>query len=350
MSGNFVAEFVLVHVDVDGCPRNPTSTSSLLGHDDSALTIMMDASPCTRLNECAEWIAHKLKLTSQQSGCYQKTTFLLGDHGHGTCHSNATSCLFKGNTPLIDYLCHDQPIMVRWSVITNPLNLFVRLSGKSMVISVDRSATVKELKAAIQESASDDALYLKNNASERIFFARHMEDSQRVIDYDVRQGSTLVASVAVKGGRRQGAMVVDATRPDVLRTREWSKTAPEWRIAVVRWVQSRQLKHYRRKSNVVLLYCLDYLQRMSTGFLRLARLCFSEFHYVSERYAFLFWLARMLVTVSICTSCHCLMLHSGRCRALVNHFFVCLIISNTLLASGGIARGVLEGTEWFVSK
>ena len=97
---------------------------------------------------------------------------------------------------------------------------------------------------------------------------------------------------------------------------------------VVRWVQSRQLKHYRRKSTVVLLYCLDYLQRMSTGFLRLACLCFSEFHYVSERYAFLFWLARMLVTVSICTSRHCLMLHSGRCQALVNHFFVCLIISN----------------------
>ena len=119
---------------------------------------------------------------------------------------------------------------------------------------------------------------------------------------------------------------------------------------VVRWVQSRQLKHYRCKSNVVLLYCLDYLQRMSTGFLRLARLCFSEFHYVSKRYAFLFWLAHMLVTVSICTSRHCLMLHSGRCRALVNHFFVCLIIANTLLASGGIARGVLEGPEWFVSK
>ncbi|KAL7561702.1 hypothetical protein ACA910_016464 [Epithemia clementina (nom. ined.)] len=224
MEGNYVAEFVLVHVEVEG--KDPRINAAKICVNP---TLLMDFSLETPLSECAEWISEQLQLP--KTGLYRKATFLLGDFGPKTCHSSIGSRCFNGSSRLADFLCHDQPIMVRFFATPNPIEVFVKTYlERTVVVSVDRCATVEQFKGAILQELENDALLMSDKQLGQFFFARFMDDKKMLSDYDVRSWSTVDLSMQLQGGRQTvGHKLVDVTRSDALYTMAFSPTAPTWR-------------------------------------------------------------------------------------------------------------------------
>lgn len=193
-------------------------------HGEIQDSLFMSASSKTRIDECATWIAQRM---GSQEYYWHSVTMSLGDFGLKTIRwetgKRPAGSYEPENKPVVDFLCHDRPLMVKYrGAKYGDMQIIVKtLTGKSTFLDVAPSWTIEDLKLRIHGIPPD----LKR----LLFNGKGLEDGRTLSDYNIQQNSTVTMMLRLRGGG--GPDFVDVTRTDALRTKQWSKTAPDWRIA-----------------------------------------------------------------------------------------------------------------------
>jgi len=198
-------------------------------------SLWMTASSKTPLHECALWIAQQLSETDTVN--WHCVTMILGDFGaHTMTWGSITGKSFPSvSSPLSDkrqatvgdFLCHDRSIIVRYDSARfsrSQTNIFVSTpTGKTITLHFEPWETVLELKRLIQCKEG-----IPSDQQRLIFAGKQLEDSRRLFEYNAQKESTFSLLFRLRGGG--SGDFVDVTRTDALRTKEWNKSAPDWRL------------------------------------------------------------------------------------------------------------------------
>jgi hypothetical protein len=187
--------------------------------------LFMTASSTTRVDECATWVAGQLGSQKYRYN-YHSVTFNLGDFGlKKTVWDDGK--MAEPDLPMVEFLCHDRPILVKYRCETG-MSIFVKtLTGKTITVYIGPFSTIHDLKVRIQnrEGIPPD--------QQALVFAgtKLVEDEKTLSDYNIQRESTIHLVLSLRGGALHFAEFVDVTRTDALRTKQWNKTAPDWRLA-----------------------------------------------------------------------------------------------------------------------